>query len=150
MVELFQSFWGAIKSGDAQTLLYLLGAVLTASLPVITKIVKGKIDDLKIRLEAKSQDVRELKAIAQALINNQKYVNEALKSFEENNAEIWNYVLDHSTLTDAQKAYAKDTYVKAIKVVEQIDLSAFENKKDDELPTQTPTEEITEDTPVGL
>lgn len=157
MVEAFTSLWEALKSGELQAILAALALVGVALAPVWSKVSSYKLGQWKAKFEGKKEE--SVKAIEQLSIANREVksilieINTFVEEMREVTAatkELWDYVLEHSTLTEAEKAYAKETYTSAIKLAKRIDFTAIENKKDEELPTQAPTEEITEEAPVGL
>lgn len=157
MVEAFTSLWEALKSGELQAILAALALVGVAIAPVWSKITSYKLGQWKARFEGKKEE--SVKAIEQLSIANREVksilveVNtfvEEMRDVTSKTKELWDYVLEHSTLTEAEKAYAKETYTSAIKLAKRIDLSAIEIEKAEELPVQAPTEEITQETPVGL
>lgn len=157
MVEFLQGFWEAVKSGDVQAVLAVCFAFLAATSPLWIKLINVAVTKWRYRYDATKKVAKDNFKQATDIANDSRKLMAAIGKFIEDSNDSFNnlaglltYIIDNSTLTDAQKAYAKDTYIKKIEKAEPLPLEEIKEEPKEEAKEEVKEEVKEESEPVGL
>ena len=157
MLEMLQNLWNACKSGDVQAVLAVCFAIITATSPIWIKLINVSVKKWKYRYDATKEAAKlnftratEVSDKANDLMHEiSNFINNSNASFN-NLADLLEYIINNSTLTDPQKAYAKETYINKIKTVKPIEAKPLEVKEEPKPVEEPKPEKVEPETPLEI